>query len=314
MSSSRTASPPTVDANPRLGDGAADGEARDVVFQEDRQGVVEIVLVDLEDEAEFFGEERGQGLIAGGREFDIDAAVAGKGHLEQGGHETAVGAIVAGGDDPLGEQRLDRVEGAAEELDIVDIGALVADLTPDLGQGRAAETVAAAAEIDKEQPAASRELEIRRHGAGDVGAGAVGRDHQRARGFDGLAVGRQGGHGDGVLAAVDGDPEGRHHVAHGLGGVVQGRALAGELGRPHPVGRAAHVFERGDLRPHQIGQGLAHREPCHGRGIEQALDGLFADGGGAAGGRRGGCRATTATSATVSWSGPGAGLASRRAR
>ncbi len=76
-----------VDTDPdsRFGGGAADGETRHVVFQKDRHGVVEIVLVNLEHETELFGEERRQGLAAGGRERDIESAVPGKGHLEQGG-------------------------------------------------------------------------------------------------------------------------------------------------------------------------------------------------------------------------------------
>ena len=68
-------------------------------------------------------------------------------------------------------------------------------------------------------------------------------------------------------------------------GIVQISPLAGQLGRPHPVGRAAHVLERRHPCPHQIGDRLADRHPYHGRGIEEPLDRLLADGGGAAGGR-----------------------------
>ncbi len=195
---------------------------------------------------------------------------------------------MAGADLALRDQLLDRVEGALQGAGVLDIGRLVADLAVDLRQRRAAQPVLAAAQVDVKQPAVAGPLQVGRHRLGDVGTGHVGRDHQLARRLHrlGLAVGpgRDGGHRDAVLAAVHGDPQLEHQVAHRHRRVVQRRALARQLGRPHPVARAAHVLQRADPRPHQVGQRFAHGHPAHRRRAHQAHDRLLADGGGGAGG------------------------------
>ena len=76
------------------------------------------------------------------------------------------------------------------------------------------------------------------------------------------------------------------HTRHSLerdGRIVHRHALALHLGRVHPVHRGAHVGQARRARPHQVGQRLAQRQPRHGGGVDEAFDGLLADGGGEAG-------------------------------
>src|SRR5690606_21685859 len=59
--------------------------------------LVEVGGADLDDRAEFFAEEGGEFAVAGGH-FDVDAGVAGEGHLDEGGEQAAVGTVVVGED------------------------------------------------------------------------------------------------------------------------------------------------------------------------------------------------------------------------
>ncbi len=138
------------------------------------------------------------------------------------------------------------------------------------------------AEIDEQKFAFPRRFEIRGHGLGDVRAGDVGGDHECTGRFHGLVrtvgICNFGGHGQAVLAAVHCHAELDHHVAHGNGGIIEPRAFAGKLRRPHPVCGTADIAEPAYPGPDDVRERFAYAHPGHGSGIDQFLYGLFADG------------------------------------
>ena len=98
-----------------------------------------------------------------GSELYLNSTVAGEGHLQQGGDETAVGAVVAGCEHASGDELLDRRKCATQDVRVVHVGRLVSDLVEYLGQRRAAEAVLAVAEVDQEEASPSRQFEVGGH-------------------------------------------------------------------------------------------------------------------------------------------------------
>ncbi len=80
----------------------------EAVFAQGEVNVVEVFAANLDDRAELLIEERREDFVPIGQ-FEIDAGVAGEGHLDRGGQQTAVGAIVVGEEFFLPAQQLDRV-------------------------------------------------------------------------------------------------------------------------------------------------------------------------------------------------------------
>ena len=108
------------------------------------------------DQARLFGEQCGERIAAVhafGRKIHVDAAVPGKGHLEQRGDEASVGTVVAGKNEALADQLLHGIESLLQESGILDVRRLIADLAEHLGKRRAAQAVLPAAQIDEQEPA-----------------------------------------------------------------------------------------------------------------------------------------------------------------
>ena len=122
----------------------------EAVLAEGEGNVVEVVGADLDDGAELLGEERREDFVAL-RDFEVHAGVAGEGHLDDGGEEAAVGAVVVGEEFFLTTEELDRVPEFFEVGGVVDVGGGFAHLGNDLREDGAAETVFAAAEVDQEE-------------------------------------------------------------------------------------------------------------------------------------------------------------------
>mmetsp|Transcript_1465 Transcript_1465/g.4241 ORF Transcript_1465/g.4241 Transcript_1465/m.4241 type:complete len:380 (+) Transcript_1465:934-2073(+) len=187
---------------------------------------------------------------------------------------------MAGADLAGVNQRLRGVEGGLQDLG-VHVGGHVAKLSKRLGQRGAAQAAVALAEVHQQQLAGAGELEVGGHGLGDVLCHGVCGDHNVSGGHDTLAV-ASSRHGEGVLAAVDGDLKVDHAVTQSHSGVPHVHALGLHLGSMHPVDRGFNVAQGGDLCPHQVSERLTHRQAGHGGMVDEALDGLLADGGGQA--------------------------------
>mmetsp|Transcript_10641 Transcript_10641/g.26442 ORF Transcript_10641/g.26442 Transcript_10641/m.26442 type:complete len:717 (+) Transcript_10641:619-2769(+) len=259
----------------------ADPLTRDARGREGRLDCRCVGRGDLDDHARLLGEERCHHVGAGRHgQVEVKAAVAGEGHLEESDEDAAVAHVVAGEQAAAAQQRLHRLEGCRQLLGGLDVRGRVAQLAEDLREGRAAEAALALRRVDEVEDAVGT-LQVGRDDECDVGARRVRRDHQRPRGLDRL-VAHTRRHGEGVLAAIDRDADLAHEGGHGRACLVHRRALALELGGPHPVGGALDVAQRGDRRPHQVGERLAHGEARHRGGREQPLDRLLADGGGGA--------------------------------
>mmetsp|Transcript_30393 Transcript_30393/g.88335 ORF Transcript_30393/g.88335 Transcript_30393/m.88335 type:complete len:329 (-) Transcript_30393:1729-2715(-) len=221
-------------------------------------------------------------------ECDGDATVAAEGHLQHCGDQPAVRSVVARGDEPLLNQLLHRVEGVLQRCSI-DVRALVADLSVAVGEAAAAQTPAPQVQVDQQQHTITAALEVGHDGQVDVGARRIHRYRQLAGGLDRLLrYGVARGHGQTVFASIDGHADLNHEVREGLGSVVHIRRLALHLCGPHPVARCLDVLDSRHLGPHEVSQRLSACQPAHGGTVEEALDGLLADG------RRATCRAEMA--------------------
>ena len=144
------------------------GAGFETVFAQCEGNVVEVVGADLNHGAELFGKERREDFVALG-DFEVDAGVAGEGHLDDGGEEAAVGAVVVGEDFFLAAEELDCVPEFFEVGGVIDVGRGFAHLRNGLREDGAAEAVFAAAQIDQEQDGVSDGIVIAKR------AGALGR-------------------------------------------------------------------------------------------------------------------------------------------
>mmetsp|Transcript_7001 Transcript_7001/g.16331 ORF Transcript_7001/g.16331 Transcript_7001/m.16331 type:complete len:681 (-) Transcript_7001:1870-3912(-) len=261
-----------LDEHALLGGGATHARARHPRLRVRRQHCRLIRRAHLEEEQRLFGEAR---LVCGAAlaHVEREAHVSGESHLE-GGHEQPAVTNVVAAEKELGAQQLlrDR-EGGCEKLRAVDVRRRVAELSEDLREGAASETPPPFGGIDEQQPRLRR-LEVRRERQPHIRARRVHGDHERAGRLDCL-VAHASRHRKRVLAAVNGNAEQLHELAHGRARVVHHRALAPQLRSPHPIGGALDLVERRDGRPHEVGERLSDGKPTHGPRAEEALDGLL---------------------------------------
>lgn len=73
------------------------------------------------------------------------------------------------------------------------------------------------------------------------------------------------------------------HPPESNGSLIHSSTLALHLGSIHPVDARLDVRQLRCRRPAQVGQRLAHRQPCHGSRVQQPLDWLLPNGCGNAG-------------------------------
>ena len=106
----------------------ADHVLRQAGGAEARQHFGGLRLIDFEDGAQLFGEERAERSVLSGREVGVEAAPAAKGHLAECGGHAAVGAVMVGEEESVGYERLHRREELQEEGWIGEVGRNVADL------------------------------------------------------------------------------------------------------------------------------------------------------------------------------------------
>ena len=189
MSSERTELPAAPDGDLPVSRGVADGVAvgLDAMFFEDAPDGRLVPGEILDHQPGLFAEEVVKNVRAGElRVLDphIEAAVAGEGHLQQAGDQSAIGPVMAGQDEALPVQGLDSFETRPEQPGIVYVRGFVAHLIEDLRQGGAADAASPSGEVDEHQPAGAGLLDVGGDGPGDVRAGGVGGDYQRARGLD----------------------------------------------------------------------------------------------------------------------------------
>jgi hypothetical protein len=100
---------------------------------------------------QFLVEQRAQRRFGPAVQMNFQAAVTGKGHLQQGDDDAAVGAIVIGQQQAAGVRFLHQIEHRLQPLRIVQIRRHAAAAVEHLGQRRTAETIATRAEIDQPQ-------------------------------------------------------------------------------------------------------------------------------------------------------------------
>ena len=194
---------------------------------------------------------------------------------------------MTGRDQALPDQFLNDVERPFQDAWFFDVRGFVTQLAEHMGQGRSTKPVFVTCEIDEQERATARELEVWRNGGCDVWATDVGRDDQRpGRLDDFVAVGSAwsvGRHGEAVLASVHGDTQLEHDIVHGLGSIVECSALTGQFGRPHPVAGTLYILQPGRQRPDDVRQCLPHTHAAHSSRIDQPFDGLLTYCGGGAG-------------------------------
>lgn len=88
--------------------------------------------------AKLFVKQRGQTILAERGDINLDAAVAGKGHLGQRDQQAAVRPVVPRQQLTFSHQRLHRIPEAFQLRDIANVGSHIAKLTVNLRQrGRA---------------------------------------------------------------------------------------------------------------------------------------------------------------------------------
>ena len=234
----------------------------------------------FDDQAKFLAKEHLQGVCLA-LQGNFQTTIAAEGHLQQGGDQPTIAAVVPGQEQAAVDQLLHCDKSAPHQCAVFDVRALLPDPAKHLGKGAAPQPAAPAAEIDVEQREALP-FEIRGDGPSNVDHRGIGRDHQLPGGLDRLPI-DHGGHRQAVFAAVHRQPHLNHQIAHRPGGIVESRPFPGKLRRPHPVGRTFDLLRVGNPGKDQIGQRLAHRHPCSRYGADEHLDRLFTDGGGNAG-------------------------------
>ncbi len=255
---------------------------------EAQQHVVGILVADLDHRPQLLVEQHRQ--IVGGqtREVDVQAGAPGEGHLAEGDEQTTVGAVVIGQQQALGSQLLDSCEEAYQQLRVVEVGPLLADLLEDLHQGTGSEAIAALTQIDQDQIGiAPVAVQLRGERSTRIAHRGKGRDNQRQRcgHLPRLSVLLPDGlHGHRILAHRDGDAQLRTEFqSHRPHRIVQACVLAGMAGRGHPVGRQLDVAQPSDGRRGDIGDRLTDRHAPRGGRVEQRQRGALAHAHGLAG-------------------------------
>ena len=239
---------------------------------------VGVGLRDLQDAAELFAEERGEGVGAG--DVGVESASAAEGHFGEGDGHAAVGAVVVGEDAARGEERLHDAEEGEEAVGVVEVWRFAADLREDLGERAAAEAVFAVGEVD-ENKARGAGLEVGRHGEANVVYGREGAHAEAERGLlaVGLAVGVPvGAHGERVLADGNRDAElDAEFAGDGLDGVEEAGVLARFAAGAHPVGGELDLADVADGRGGEVGERLADGHAAGGGGVGDGEGRAFAD-------------------------------------
>ena len=210
----------------------------------------------LQHQAQFLGEQPTRGIAVG--QLDVQPAPPGKGHLGQGGQQTAIRTIMQGQNRAIGLECGQHRKGGTELFGIVEVRRRLAHALVHLRQHRTAQTVAATAEIEQQQFAVARvPPQLWREGAPGIAHRRKARHDQRQRSPLAAVLARllpAGAHGQGILAHRDAQAECRAQLAaHGADRVVQGGVLAGLATGGHPVGRQADVLDAFDVRSQQIG-------------------------------------------------------------
>ena len=129
----------------------AQGVSAEAVAREHRGDTRFIGRAHLNDGAELFREELRERRTARGGQRDIQPAVAGERHLHQRGEQAAIGAIVIREHQIRRLQLRERGANAFSRCGSSRSGGLVAELAVHLRERRAAEPIAAAAQIDEPQ-------------------------------------------------------------------------------------------------------------------------------------------------------------------
>ncbi|MCY1416500.1 hypothetical protein D9M71_320070 [compost metagenome] len=207
------------------------------------------VLMHLNHCTQLFVEEDGGNFfpLAGqGVQFQAQAAMAGEGHFQHGGHQAAVGTVVVGQQVAVGVQALDHGEEGLEVFGVVDVRCLAAQLAVGLREDRGAHAVLATAEVDQDQIGlALVHPQLRGQGLADVGNRSKTGDDQRQRRGDGFLFALfapAGLHRHRVLAHRNGQTQLRAQLhADGLDRVVQAGVFTRMAGSRHPVGRQLDV-------------------------------------------------------------------------
>jgi hypothetical protein len=125
----------------------ARGAGLEPVFPQGERDLVEILGAHLEDGAEFLVEEGGERVVAGG-DFEVDAHMPGKGHLDHRGQQAAVGAVVVGEEFLFAAELLDDVPEILQVGGTIHIRRFLARLGNHLREDRASEPVFAPPKID----------------------------------------------------------------------------------------------------------------------------------------------------------------------
>ena len=105
---------------------------------------------DLDDRAELLGEQRGERIGVDGRGVQLECEAGGERHLERGNDQSAIRAIVIGGELLVRDQVLQRRERRAEALRIVEVGRYVTELAEHLREARTTEAALPCAEIHEQ--------------------------------------------------------------------------------------------------------------------------------------------------------------------
>ena len=93
-----------------------------IVLTKDGAHRIEILDTHLDDGAEFLRAQRSEWRRALQRNGNVEAAVAGEGHLQKRDESTAIGAVVIGEQQIARLQRRNRADKPGEQLRIVQIG------------------------------------------------------------------------------------------------------------------------------------------------------------------------------------------------
>ena len=112
--------------NPDLlfGGGCANGHGRDIGRVQYLGYGIKVFRAAFKHQAEFLGKQDRK-EITRTPDVHIKTAVAGKGHLQQGGDQAAVADVMAGQNQVFGNQFLNGCKGAADQIRIVHVRALV---------------------------------------------------------------------------------------------------------------------------------------------------------------------------------------------
>ncbi len=235
----------------------------------------------------FLGEQRPQGRSQRHGQIHVQTQAGGEHHLRQGHDQSPVGAVVVGQQQAIPLERLNGVEQGRQVLGPVQVRRRIPQLGVDLGQSRASQAGRAVPQVDEDQ------LRLAGVAAQLRGQRAARIRHRRERGDDqrhrrrdlvpaaGAVPG--GVHGQGVLAYRNGHPEPRAELRrHRPHRVVEPGVLPRLAGRGHPVGGQIHPAQFAHVGGRQVGEGLGHRQPPGGGGIQQRHGGALPHGHGLA--------------------------------